>query len=67
MNGAREDMINGSLMQRNAGKFGRVELTDPSQFAHLGLRLSDSAMQEIQQLEEASSSAEQRLGMFRVG
>ena len=65
MKGDKEIMQNQSLAQLTAGAPGRfcVDATD-LQFI---LRPSEAALNEIQRLEEASLTAEQRLGNFRVG
>ncbi len=46
---------------------GRVEICDPAVFNIFDLRLSESASQQIRQLEESILTADERLGTFRVG
>ena len=46
---------------------GRTEVVDPAVFDGFNLRLSEAVAQRIQRLEESVVTAEQRLGLFRVG
>jgi len=47
--------------------FGRVEISDRSEFKHFTLKPSKKAVKEIERLEEMTLAAEQRLGNFVVG
>jgi len=65
MKGDEKDMQNQNFARLADGAPGRfcVDAAD-LQFV---LRPSEAALNEIQRLEEASLTAEQRLGNFRVG
>jgi len=47
--------------------YGRVEISNRKEFKHFSLRPSKKAVKEIEQLEELTLAAEQRLGNFVVG
>jgi hypothetical protein len=61
------DMLNQGFAQNSASVPGRVYIADLESCVEFSLRPSESAMIEIQRLEEASLTAEQRLGNFRIG
>jgi len=50
-----------------AQRSGRVEFSNSEIFDQFELKLADSTVQQIRQLEESIMTAEERLGNFRVG
>lgn len=51
----------------NVKHSGRVEILDLKTFDQFDLRLSDAAATQIRRLEESVLTADERLGIFRVG
>ena len=45
----------------------RVEIADPNAAGGVDLHLSETVMQQIRVIEESVVTAEQRVGLFRVG
>ncbi len=60
-------MLNQDFAQISAPTPGRVFIDDLDALDEFDLRPSEAAVREIQRLEEATLTAEQRLGNFRVG
>jgi hypothetical protein len=67
MKRVNERMLNQDFAQISAEIHGRVFIDDLDVADEFCLRPSDAAVREIQRLEEATLTAEQRLGNFRVG